>query len=150
MRKIKHTATFEMEQPVTELFPLFSAEGEKLWLPGWDYENIMGGTDLHEDYVFLTKSHDHASTKAIWVVKEYDPDEYHVQFYKLEPEEKIGVIEVECIRLNKSSTKVQVSYEYIGLSEKGNQFIEGFTASEYEGFISEWETLLEKYFERIR
>ncbi|MFQ5486383.1 MAG: hypothetical protein ACE5DO_13770, partial [Desulfobacterales bacterium] len=115
----------------------------------WDYENIMGGTDLHENYVFLTKSHDHASTKAIWVVKEYNPDEYHVQFYKVEPEEKIGVIEVKCIRLNRSRTKVQISYEYIALSEKGNQFIERFTASEYEGFIAEWETLLEKYFERI-
>jgi hypothetical protein len=29
------------------LFPLFSAEGEKLWVPGWDYENVMGTRELH-------------------------------------------------------------------------------------------------------
>ncbi len=150
MSKVKHTASFEIRQPATELFPLFSAEGEKLWVPGWDYENIMGNTDLHEDYVFLTKNHDHASTVAIWLVKKYDPSGYCVQFYKVEPEEKVGVIEVKCIQLNESHTQVQVSYEYIGLSEKGNQFIAEFTASEYEKFISEWKTLLLKYFEGKR
>lgn len=61
MSTVKHTASFEIAQPVDELFPLFSAEGEKLWVPGWDYENIMGSTDIQEDYVFLTKNHDHAS-----------------------------------------------------------------------------------------
>lgn len=147
MSRIKHTASFEIMRPAAELFPLFSAEGEKLWVPGWDYENIMGGTDLHEDYIFLTQSHDHAATKAIWLVKKYDPDEYCVQFYKVEPEEKIGVIEISCIQLNESHTRVQVSYEYTGLSEKGNRFIAGFNALEYREFISEWETLLVKYFE---
>lgn len=150
MSKVRHIASFEIGQPATELFPLFSAEGEKLWVPGWDYENIMGNTDLHEDYVFLTKNHDHASAVAIWLIKKYDPSGYYVQFYKVEPEEKVGVIEVKCLQLDESLTQVQVSYEYIGLSEKGNQFIAEFTASEYEKFISEWKTLLLKYFEGKR
>lgn len=144
---IKHTASFQITQPIDILFPLFSAEGEKLWVPGWDYENIMGSNELHEDYVFLTKSHDHASTNAIWVVKKYDPENYYIQFYKVESEDKIGVIEVNCTQLNEATTKVQVTYEYIGLSDKGNQFIKEFTSSEYKSFISEWEKLLMSYFE---
>ena len=58
MNTIKHTVDFEIDQPIALLFPLFSAEGEKLWVPGWDYVNIMESKDLHEDYVFLTKNHD--------------------------------------------------------------------------------------------
>ncbi len=42
MNTIKHTAAFEIDKPTDKLFPLFSAEGEKLWVPGRDYENIMG------------------------------------------------------------------------------------------------------------
>jgi len=57
MTKIKHQTSFEINHSAEELFPLFSAEGEKLWIPGWDYENIMGSTDLHEDYVFFTSGH---------------------------------------------------------------------------------------------
>ena len=150
MNKIKHTASFEISQPIDMLFPLFSAEGEKLWVPGWDYENIMGSTELHEDYVFLTKTHDHASTDAIWIVKKHDPKKHYVQFYKVEPEDKIGIIEVKCNQLNDTATQVHVTYEYIGLSDIGNQFIKNFTSSEYDLFISEWKTLLGNYFESKR
>ena len=146
MNKIKHISSFEVEQPIQLLFPLFSAEGEKLWVPDWDYENIMGSTELHEDYVFLTKTHDHASTEAIWIVKKYQPVNHYVQFYKVEPNDKIGIIEIKCIKLTDTSTKVQVTYEYIGLSEKGNQFIQDFTALRYKDFIAEWEALLVAYF----
>ena len=144
MSKVKHSASFEIDQPVAELFPLFSAEGEKSWVPGWEYENIMGGTVLYEGYVFLTKNHDHAAADAVWIVKKYDPDDYLVQFYKIEPNEKIGVIEVKCFQLDKTRTKVQVAYEYIGLSRKGSDFIANFTQSGYDGYIAEWKIYLSR------
>ena len=147
MSTIKHSADFRIDQPIEIMFPLFSAEGEKLWLPGWDYENIMGSSELHEDYIFLTKKHDHASTGAIWLVKCYEPETYFVQFYKVEPEDKVGIVTVQCRKITEISTQVEVSYEYIGLSEKGNEFIEGFTSNEYEAFIGEWNNLLVSYFE---
>jgi hypothetical protein len=150
MSTIKYTASFEIHQPVKDLFPLFSAEGEKLWVPGWDYETIMGATDLHENYVFVTKRHDHAASDAIWVVKRHEPENYLVQFYKIEPGEKVGVIEVKCFEQKEFQTKVQVTYEYIGLSTTGDEFISSFSASEYQAFISEWKTLLEKHFDRKR
>lgn len=60
------------------------------------------------------------------------------------------MIEVRCFELNESHTKVQVTYEYIGLSDAGDRFISNFTSSEYNVFIAEWETLLVKYFEGKR
>ena len=149
MNKIKHTAEFKIAQPVAKLFPLFSAEGEKLWVPGWDYENILGTTDLSEDYVFLTKTHDHGSTDAIWLTKRYEPETYFVQFYKVEPGDKVGIVTVQCFEEVEALTRVQVSYEYIALTEKGRKFIESFTQTMYEDFIVEWEALLVKYFESV-
>ena len=147
MSRIKHSASFEIPQAIDVLFPLFSAEGEKAWVPGWTYKHVMGSNDLHEDYVFVTTNHDHASADAVWIVKEYDPSNYRVQFYKVEPEQKVGIIEVQCIAQGNSKAKVQVTYEYIGLSEKGNQFVSDFTTDDYQVFISEWQILLLKYFE---
>jgi len=107
----------------------------------------MGSTDLHEDYIFLTRNHDHASTDAIWLVKRYDASSHFVQFYKVEPEDKVGLITVQCIRIEKSATEVEVTYEYICLSEKGNEFVGKFTSEQYEEFIGEWEKLLVSYFQ---
>ena len=67
MKSISHTKSFSLDFPISKLFPLFSPEGEKHWVPGWDYENVMGKTELCEDYVFLTKTHDHGETDAIWI-----------------------------------------------------------------------------------
>jgi len=41
---------------------------------------------------------------------------------------------------------VKLRYEYTGLSRKGDEFIKGFTSSEYRKFINEWKNLLETYF----
>lgn len=146
MQSATYTKKFSMNQPADVLFPLFSAEGETLWVPDWKYENVMGSTELHEDYVFLTQTHDHASTKAIWLVKRYDPKTYFVQFYKVEPNDKVGIVTVKCTPVDATNTEVQVSYQYIGIDEKGNKFISTFTAEDYSKYIDEWKTLLIKYF----
>ena len=147
MNRIKHEEEFQVEQPIDILFPLFSAEGEKYWVPGWDYKNIMGATELHEDYIFVTENHDHTSSDAIWLVKRHDPDTHYVEFYKVEPEDKVGIIAVRCTAISPSKTNVSVSYEYIALSEKGNQFVSSFTKEDYKEFIGEWKQLLDKYFQ---
>jgi hypothetical protein len=147
MRSVKHTRSFEMPVPVETLFPMFSPEGEKHWAPGWDYENVMGTTDLSEDYVFLTGTHDHGTTEAVWIVKAYDPESHFVQFYKVEPGDKVGVITVLCEELENSNTRVRVTYRYIPLSETGEAFVSAFDEKAYDAFIGEWKRLLSEYFE---
>jgi len=146
MKTIRHTGYFILPVSAEELFPLFSPEGEKAWVPDWDYENLMGTTELSEDYLFLTRSHDHATAEAIWIVKAYDPAAYRVQFYKVEPGDKVGVVTVECVDLGVEGTRVHVTYQYIALSKTGEQFITGFNASHYAAFLAEWRTLLSAYF----
>jgi hypothetical protein len=146
MKTVEHTLAVELPRPVSEIFPLFSPEGEKYWVPGWDYKNVMGTTELFEDYVFLTKSHDHGATEAIWVVKRFDPEAHSVEFYKVEPGDKIGLVRVCCAALTDQRTKVEVTYKYLALSETGEAFVSGFTAEAYKEFIGEWQRLLSNYF----
>ena len=135
-----------MNVPIADIFPLFSPEGEKHWVPGWDYKNVMGTTELSDDYVFLTKTHDHGTSDAIWIVKKYDPKLHFVQFYKIEPGEKIGVVTVKCTELEASKTMIRVTYKYLALSKGGEEFITVFNESTYEEFIDEWQKLLTNYF----
>jgi len=51
MNIVKHSASFEITQPIGVLSPLFSAEGKMSWVPCWDYIKVMGNNDLHEDNV---------------------------------------------------------------------------------------------------
>lgn len=146
MTTISHTTTFELAVSIDELFPLFSPEGEKLWVPGWDYENVMGTTQLSEDYVFLTRSHDHAEANAIWIVKKYVPMDHLVEFYRIEPGQKVGLVRVRCSSIRAEQTAVEVTYRYTALSAEGERFIASFDEKAYAEFIAEWKTLLSQYF----
>ncbi len=148
MNHIQHTGRFTLQQPMDAVFPLFSPEGEKLWVPGWSYENIMGHQRLHEDYIFLTRHHDHGSTDAIWLVKRYEPERGHVAFYKIEPGDKVGTITVKCTALTQESVQVEVTYAYTALSDTGRDFIKNFDEGAYRKYMKEWQTLLQKWFSR--
>ena len=150
MKSISHTHTFETAASIDELFPLFSPEGEKHRVPGWGYENVMGTTELREDYVFKTTSHDHGAAGAIWVVKRHEPGDGLVEFIKVEPEQKVGIVKVNCTALAAQRAQVEVTYTYTALSPAGEQFVAGFDRAAYTVFIEEWETLLSNYFERRR
>ena len=150
MKSIRHSRSFEIDRPIEMVFPMFTPEGEKLWVPGWDYENVMESNKLAEDYVFLTKSHDHARKDAIWIVKRYDPQLHIVQFYKVEPEEKIDIVTVKCTEAEPDRTRVTVIYKYMALSSTGERFVSEFSESAYERYISEWHELLSGYFEASR
>lgn len=52
-----------------------------------------------------------------------------------------------CRQIEKSKTEVEVTYHYVAISEKGNEFIKKFTLAEYSKFIDQWEKLLLIYFE---
>jgi hypothetical protein len=147
-RSVSHTAEFGINQPPQSVFPLFTPEGEKLWAPGWDYENLLGTTKLHEDYLFLTTTHDHAGSGAIWIVKKYDPDAHCIQYYKIEPGEKVGIIDVRCYESGRRSSRVRVTYTYTGLSEVGNRFVTHFTKKDYDAFIAEWKRWIDAYYAR--
>ena len=150
MSTISRTTEFTIGQPVNRLFPLFSPEGETLWVPGWTYQNVMGRTDLREDDVFLTRAHDHAGGESIWIVKNFDPARHRVQYYRVEPGAKVGLVTVHCEPAGASSTRVRVTYTYTGLSEEGNRFVQNFSEADYERYIQEWRTLLNVYFERTQ
>ncbi len=144
---VRHTATFMLARPVDEVFPLFSPEGERLWVPGWTYVNVTGTTHLSEGYVFLTENHDHASGQAVWIVSRFDPALYLVEFYKVEPGEKVGTVTVQC-REVAGGTTVEVTYAYRAISGRGRAFVDGYTAEVHEAFIGQWKTLLDRYLDR--
>lgn len=147
MRPVEHTTGFTLTQGIKTVFPLFTPEGEKLWSPGWDYENVMGTADIAEDSVFLTGTHDHASSHAIWIVKSYEPDQGLVAYYRVEPGDKVGIVSVCCTPIESGSTHVEVTYRYIPISETGAAFVAGYTRQKHADFIAGWQSLLEHYFE---
>ena len=145
MNSIQHTANFTLPGRLEQILPLFTPEGEKLWAPGWDYTPTLKDAEFDEDYVFLTGSHDHASTHAIWLVKRNEPEKGLIAYYRVEPGDKVGVVTVQCSQHGLDRTSVNVTYMYVPLTEKGQSFVAEYTEQAHRDFIAQWRTHLEHY-----
>ena len=146
-KSVSHTAEFEINQPDSSRLSAFQPLREKsCGLRAGTMKTSWGRTVCNEDYLFLTRTHDHAANEAIWIVKKYEPEAHRVQYYKIEPGEKVGIIEVKCAQSGSRSSRVRVTYKYIGLSESGNRFVARFTKKDYNAFIEDWKRLIEAYF----
>lgn len=147
MTTVSRRLAFPLDAPIDRVFPLLSPEGETLWVPGWRYTPLVDAHPLAEDGVFLTEGHDHGAAEAIWLVKRYEPERHHVTYYKIEPEEKVGVVDVRCRALSDARTEVEVGYRYTALAPAGEVFVAEFSAEAYADFMAEWRRLMEAYFE---
>ena len=73
-RTFNGSLTLKLEP--SEAFALFSPEGERLWVPGWQPELLYPqGADWTEGQVFRTREE---FGDAVWVVSMLDRVNYHV------------------------------------------------------------------------
>jgi len=68
----------------------------------------------------------------------------------VDPYDRVGIISVLCKPISDDLTEVEVTYEFVGLSEKGNDFTKEYTAEVFEASIANWPVWLEGYFKQNR
>jgi hypothetical protein len=129
-----------------KVFSMFTPEEEKKWVPGWDYTPIYPQDgSIEKNSMFLTTAHDHAKMPAIWIVSNYKPLSYCIDYLRIETDIKIGKIEIACNDARNGKTCVSVTYTYTSLSDEGNLFLESFTDDYYVQYLSDWEKAINHY-----
>jgi len=127
---------------IDETFPLFSPEGERLWVPGWDPELLHPPDEVWaEGQIFRTREE---RGEALWVVSRLDRAAHHAEYHRVEPGRYVARVEVRC-RPVEDGTEVTVSYAYVGLSESGNRDIAGMTEADYAEKMTRWAGWIEDY-----
>ena len=136
------TGALEVEGPVGEVFALFSPQGERQWVPGWDPEFVHPSVSFWgAGQVFRTREE---SGEAVWVIAALEDDEHQVEYYRVEPARYVAHITVRCRETAAGRTRVTTSYSFTGLSEAGNRIIAAMTPAEYEAKMARWQGWIER------
>lgn len=139
---LSNSRRFHLGAPCAQVFPLFTAQGEKAWAPGWDPEMLSG--DTARGSVFRTRhsgSH-HPGSETVWIVTDYQPDHYKVSYARLAQGSNMGLVEVTC-HADSDGSFVTVRYTLTGLNETGDAFVQEFLSDpHYTRFIEEWRTTI--------
>ena len=143
---ISRTGSFELDMTPEKALPLFTAPGEKLWVPGWD-PVILSGDGFEKGTAFVTAHHGHTT---YWLVMDYDTRAHRALYVRVTPERDMGTVEVSILPNRAGGSTVRVAYRLTGLSSAGNQSLEeSFNERSYARMMEEWRAMIDGSREKI-
>jgi hypothetical protein len=132
--------TFHLDAPLARVFPLFTANGERAWAPGWEPRILSGAEERGS--AFITTAHNGGT--VTWIVTAYRPAQGRVSYARLVHDSNIGLVDVSCTEA-RGGTDVSVRYTLTAVSEAGESFVAQFLADEhYTKMIEEWSVATRK------
>lgn len=141
--RVRQSGTFDLPIPVKDAFPLFTIEGERDWVPGWE-PIILGQTPQAAGLVCLTGSGDEYT---IWTVLKSDPEEGVVQYSRVTPASRAGTVQVSLLPITEGA-RVTVSYDLTALSERGQRDLDAYRHDKFAEMMAGWKELVHAYLDR--
>lgn len=139
---IERSATIHLELPAKEALPLFTPEGERAWVPGWNPEPLHTPNDSlsREGAVFRTA---HGDEETVWMVLRMEPTEGLAEYARITPGSRLGRVRVQCRDDEAGGSFVDVSYELTSLSANGEATLRALTPEAFDADILGWKRAIE-------
>jgi hypothetical protein len=127
--RVQLTGSFVLGAPIDQVMPLFTAEGERAWAPGW--EPLYADSSAHEVGQVWTTA---GPPETTWVTVQ--ADDAGVRYARVAAGFSAGIVTVTC-RPSAEGTEVTTSYDMTALSPGGAQRLAEF-ASSYDDMLEHW------------
>ncbi|HSX62566.1 MAG TPA: hypothetical protein VLF18_20475 [Tahibacter sp.] len=128
---------FELGLSADDALPLFTAQGERRWVPGWEPEMVGDGGP---GSAFVTRMN---GTETSWVVIDYDVARGIARYARWVAGVQAGLVEVRCAPLAADRCAVRVRYALTPLSPESVAAVAGFLEPDrFAGSIAGWKRLI--------
>ncbi len=126
---------FHLDAPRAQVFPLFTARGEREWAPGWEPLMLSGAEERGS--AFQTRNGQGQTTT--WIVIDYRPAEGRASYARLAQDSNIGLVDVVCSDCAGGGTEVSVRYTLTPLNAAGAALVDEFLdPARYGRMVDEW------------
>ncbi len=132
------------EGAVSDVFPLLCPVREKDWIDGWDYDMVYSKSGLAEEGCVFTTPH-HGKTETTWYINKHDKLHHIVEFVRFTPGETVVKIHIQLNELPDNKTEAKIAYQYTGLNEQQNEFIENNMQDSFQQSMIYWEKAINYY-----
>lgn len=135
---------FTARAPIEQVAPLFGADKERVWAPGWDPHFVHPVPASDEEGMVFTVAHSHL--RSVWVNTEFDPKAGRVQYVYLIPDTMVTMITLRLIAEG-NQTRVEVEYDRTALSEEGDVHVRHMGEQD-RGAGPDWAKQVNEYLEK--
>jgi len=123
----ERTFTFSVDAPPDAVGPLFGADKERMWAPGWNPDFVWPYKG--DDRAGMVFTIGHGADKAVWVSTAFDQIGRHCQYVYVMPDKMVTVITLDWTPRGKS-TLVRVKYDRTALSPAANALVKARAAQD--------------------
>jgi hypothetical protein len=140
-RVVRH-GSLEVALPLPEAFALFTPEGERRWVDGWEprYLHPRDGA-MGVGTVFTTAV---GGEETVWMVSAHDPRAGHADYVRITPGSRLGLVQVRCHALAERRTRVEVRYEMTAIGAPGNDAVRAFGDKPFDRVMQAWSESIER------
>ncbi len=147
---LTHTHTefsFIVDAPFDEVVPLFGANEERKWSPGWNPRFIYPSPARDQQGMVFKVAHEQLS--SVWINTALDLPAGHIQYAYVLNDAMATLIDIHVKRLSAQKTSVAVVYERTALVPEANEHVQHFTKGD-AGAGKEWGDAINAYFAQTR
>lgn len=136
-QQVRRSGSFELPCNADKAFPLFSPEGEREWVSGWDPKPVFP-----EKITFVRDTIFREGTgvdEALWTIVDADWRTRRAEYVRMAPVSHTAHIVVEIEPLGAERCKVLVNYTVTTFGEGAERYVDSFSESAYSAKMENWQ-----------
>jgi hypothetical protein len=138
---VEHSGRIRIDRPLADAFALFTPEGERRWVPGWDPEYLYPPDGTAAPGLTFRTRVDGETTE--WLVARFDAAGGEAEYVRITAGSRLGTVSIRCERAGPVETHVWVTYRLTAVSPEGNAAVAAFDATAFSGMLARWEEAIE-------
>lgn len=132
--RIRSSGHFKVALHAAAAIGLFTPEGERSWVPGWDPRYPAGQPSEDSGTVFVTLA---GPVETTWVVLEIDRPGAAASYARITPGRHAGVVRVGCVDAAAGHSVVSVDYDLTLLGEDPEE-LDAYAGGDFELMMHQW------------
>lgn len=142
-QQISRSGGFELPCSADAAFPLFSAEGERLWIKEWNPRPIFPDTiEFRRDTLF---SQGEGIELATWWTVDVDWNRHRAEYVRVAPESHAAHIIVKVDANGPHRCYINLDYTVTSLTEQGEAALHSFAEGAYATKMRNWQRQISDY-----
>lgn len=146
--QINRDGSFELPCNANTAFPLFSPEGERGWVKGWNPRPVFPETiEFRRDTVFSTGA---GKEEAVWTTLDVDWQTHRAEYVRVAHASHAARITVQVEAATPEKSRVLVSYTITAFGTDAEELLEQFSERSYAERMSNWQRQICEYLQEAK
>ena len=142
--RVRSSGQFDVALPAADAIDLFTPEGERRWVPGWDPAYPTGQPSEDPGTVFVTVS---GGVETTWIVLRIDRLGATAAYARTTPGHHAGVVRVGCADAATGHSTVSVVYD-MTLLDADPAELDAYADGPFELMMQEWSDAVAAHLDR--